>query len=362
VSTFTPSRLTLARRRRGLTIGALADRAEISTDRISAFEHDEATPSEATIAALGLALRFPRSFFGAPELEAPAVESVSFRALTTMTASQRDAALGAGALALAVNDWNAARFRLPPVDLPPFRHDDPGAAAEALRAEWGIGQKPIRNMVHLLEAHGVRVFSLADLTGAGDALSFWHGPTPFVFLNPTKRAERSRFDAAHELGHLVLHQHGGPQGREAAAAADRFASAFLMPTAGVLAHVPRSASLQELSRLKTVWGVSIAALTHRLHAVGVLSEHQHQQLRSQISAPGFQTSEPRVVARETSQVLGTVFAALRDEGVSKMQIARELHLHPSDLDALVFGLVLVAVDGRLGHEPRRGTGYPSAGP
>src|SRR3546814_6566541 len=47
-----------------------------------------------------------------------------------------------------------------------------------------------------------------------DAFSCWRNGQPFVFLNTFKSAERSRFDAAHELAHLVLHRHGGPQGRE----------------------------------------------------------------------------------------------------------------------------------------------------
>src|SRR5438094_162699 len=75
-----------------------------------------------------------------------------------------------------------------------------------------------------------------------DAFSMWHGETPFVFLNTKKSCERSRFDAAHELGHLVLHRHGVPQGQQAEAEANAFASAFLMPRASVLAMAPRFAN------------------------------------------------------------------------------------------------------------------------
>src|SRR5260363_245495 len=85
----------------------------------------------------------------------------------------------------------------------------------------------------------VRVFSLSLDTTDVDAFSLWRQRTPFIFLNTRKSAEHARFDAAHELGHLVLHRHGSPQGREAEKEADTFASAFLMPRATLLTQVPR---------------------------------------------------------------------------------------------------------------------------
>ena len=35
--------------------------------------------------------------------------------------------------------------------------DGPETAAEAIRSEWGLGERSIPNLIHLLEAHGVRV-------------------------------------------------------------------------------------------------------------------------------------------------------------------------------------------------------------
>src|SRR4030095_16645232 len=105
---------------------------------------------------------------------------------------------------------------------------DPEAAARSLRQYWGIGEKPIGNMLGLLEVHGVRVFALAEDTASVDAFSFWRDDRPFIFLNNFKTAEHSLFDSVHELGHLVLHRHGGPQAsRSAEREANAFASAFL---------------------------------------------------------------------------------------------------------------------------------------
>ena len=54
----------------------------------------------ATIEALAEALRFPVSFFSQPDPVELQSDGVSFRALKSMTASQRDAALAAGSLAV----------------------------------------------------------------------------------------------------------------------------------------------------------------------------------------------------------------------------------------------------------------------
>jgi hypothetical protein len=51
------------------------------------------------------------------------------------------------------------------------------------------------------------------------------------------------------------------------------------------------------------------------------------------------------VARETSQVLGKVFTALRSEGTRPTDVARDLHLRSADLNDLIFGLVVTAQDG-----------------
>jgi hypothetical protein len=44
--------------------------------------------------------------------------------------------------------------------------------AESLPNRWGLGERRAPNMVHLLEAHGVRVYSLAQECADVDAFSF----------------------------------------------------------------------------------------------------------------------------------------------------------------------------------------------
>lgn len=346
---FNPSRLTLARKRRGFTMRKLATAIGVEPRSVSAYEKGEFGPDNERLASLASALRFPETFFFGDDLDEPTPDIASFRALSKMTAGQRDTALGSGAIALMLNAWIEARFELPWADLPDLsREGDPEAAARALREQWALGELPVKNMIHLLEAKGVRVFSLSVDALEVDAFSMWRGNTPFVFLNTKKSAEHSRFDAAHELGHLVLHRHGSPQGREAEREANAFASAFLMPKASVLAYAPRMASVDRLIKLKKMWNVSVAALTYRLHAIGVLSDWHYQSLYVELSSRGYRKKEPEESSRETSQVLQKVFATLREEGVSRIQIANELCVSIEELDQLMFGLALTGLKGGNG--------------
>lgn len=336
-----PSRMILARKRRRLSGRELASRCGLSQEHLSRIEHGKALNVETeTIASLAEALQFPLAFFfGGEDAEMPPQDSVSFRSLSSMSAKERDTALAAGAIAFLISDWVTERFNLPEDDLLDLRFENPESAAKALRSYWGVGQRPIANAIKLLESRGVRVFSLSEETRNLDAFSCWHKNVPYVFLNTNKTSERSRFDAFHELGHLVLHRHGKPQGRAAEQEADLFASSFLMPKLDVLGNVPRRiVSLEQLVKLKKRWGVSVAALNYRLHKMGVVSDWQYRNFCIQINKK-FGTGEPDGMARERSVVWDKVFRELWKERSTKDHVAEELSIPTRELDELMFNLV-----------------------
>jgi Zn-dependent peptidase ImmA (M78 family)/DNA-binding XRE family transcriptional regulator len=335
---FSPGRLTLARQRRKLTKKSLAEALGLDQKTVIRYEAGEAAPSEDTLSSLARVLEFPAEFFIGSDIDELLPDAASFRSLSTMPARDRDAALAAGSLAFMVTDWIAAQFTLPEQDLLDFKEGtEPEAAARTLRQKWGIGERPIRHMIRLLEAKGVRVFSLVENTRMVDAFSLWRREIPYVFLNTTKTAERSRFDAAHELGHLAMHKHGGPQGREAEEQANQFASAFLMPEAHVRAKLPRVHALKQIVEAKKYWGVSVAALNYRLHKLGITTEWQYRTFCIQI-ADRFGRSEPQGLERERSSILEKVLQALRAEGITKQRIASNLSLPVAELESLMFGL------------------------
>ena len=172
-----------------------------------------------------------------------------------------------------------------------------------------------------------------------------------MLLNMMKSPERSRLDAAHELGHLVLHRE--ETGKAEEKQADAFAGAFHMPKADVYRHVPRVSSLDQLIALKRRWGVSLAALVFRLHELGVLKDWQYRTLFMELSKRGYRSNEPSPLPIEPSSLLSQIFDFLRSQGISPRRVASGLHWSPDQLNELIFGLgaPLLSIDGGRKQSP-----------
>lgn len=173
-----------------------------------------------------------------------------------------------------------------------------------------------------------------------------------------KSVERGRFDAAHELGHLVMHGSDREcSGPEAERQANDFASAFLMPAASVIGHMPAGAHVDQILKGKRIWKVSAMALTYRMHDLGLLTDWQYRSACTELSKRGYRRDEPEgMKKRETSQVLTKVFRGLRSTGVKPAVVAAELGLTSEEMNKMLFGLTITMVDGGGQHsatEPRR---------
>lgn len=352
-----PTRLTLALQRRQMTKKSLATQIGITPRALRLIEQGETLPKEATVKRLAAALDFPVEFFEGEGLDTVPIDAVSFRSKARMKAAQRDSAIGSATVGVSVCLWILDRFRLPDVDVPHLRETDPESAAMLVRKQWGIANKPIKHVLNLIEAKGVRVFCLDEQSLEVDALSFWQCNQPFTFLNMLKSAERTRFDACHELGHLVLHRKVDNKGKEAEQEADAFASALLMPLADLLKHVPKNPTLATLIKLKVRWGVSVMALIYRLHKVGLLSAWQHRNLIIDASKKGYRTCEPSPMKREESQMLRKVLAGMRAQGLGLEQMSKDLVIPEPELRSIISKLTLIPINGE-----RKGSGISTFKP
>jgi Zn-dependent peptidase ImmA (M78 family)/DNA-binding XRE family transcriptional regulator len=335
---FTPSRLTLARERRRLTKKALGTAMGVTAHTVLRWESGESAPPPDEVRKLSQILNFPQQFFFEPDVDPLQADAASFRSMSAMSSKERDAALAAGALAFIVSDWIEERFELPDANLIDMEEDKPEAAARSLRESWGLGERPIKNMVRLLEANGIRLFSMAENTMAVDAFSLWRRERPYVFLNTMKTAEHSRLDAAHELGHLVLHKHGGPRGRKAEDEANLFASSFLMPEADVRATLPRIHTLNQIIEAKKRWGVSAMSLIVRLNRLNIMTDWQYRMFCIDATELGYRKAEPFGQPREISVIWQKILTTLWKECTTKENIAKDLHIPVTELENLLFGL------------------------
>lgn len=344
---FNARRLTLARMRRRMTAKGLAHAAGVTPDTITRLEKARREPDPSTVERIAEALGYPAEFFfredDPADLDATAV---SFRSFSRMSAKEKDAAHASGQLGIQLIDWVEQRFHLPDPDLIDMSYQHiPEKAAFEVRQYWGIGERPIGNMIGLLEAKGVRVLSLCENTANVNAFSFWRDGKPYVFLNNFKSPESSIFDCAHELGHLLIHRRGEmPSERNAEREADAFASAFLMPARDIRASFDMPITADVLIRMKLKWRVSAFALLYRLWALKIVAtEYQYRSLCIDLSKRGYRSREPVGIEREVSTIWKQVFSALWQEKVTKDEVAAQLAIPLDELEGLVANMTPNAV-------------------
>jgi Zn-dependent peptidase ImmA (M78 family) len=346
-----PERVELVRLRLGLTKIGFAERLGVDRKVLQRFASGTAELPQNCFAKLCSLSGYPAEFFDLPSPEYPNPNGVSFRSLRSLTASSRDAAIAAGALAFELDDWVADRYELPEHSLVQTENLSPTEAAAFLRARWGIGVRPVGNMINLLESHGVRIFSLVEETRHLDAYSLWRKDKPYIFLNTLKTTERSRYDAAHELGHLCMHRHSGPSHPNAEYEADAFASAFLMPPEDLMAEIPWVRSIGELVAKKRRWGVSVVALSYALHKIGKLSDWHYRNFCIVLGKLG-RDVEPSPLPRETSQIWAKVLTDLWRQGISLSRIAEKISIPEQELNNLLFGIATTEMGPVEGGKPR----------
>lgn len=188
---------------------------------------------------------------------------------------------------------------------------------------------PVMHAVRAVERLGCSVLPLESELGRHLGLSQRIDGRPFIRLSRAWDSEgrlhvpgdRQRFTVSHELGHLALHSETPPprtpeEAKRLENQAHRFAAAFLAPAAPLLDNwheLGGRATLGVFQKLKATWGVAIKMLVTRFRQLEVIDDDQARSLYRQISARGWNTSEPVEVSNEEpvwfTKSLGQAFPA-----------------------------------------------------
>ena len=322
---FDPQRLTLARELRGWNQSQLAGRLDLTASAISQFESGATSPSTENQLRLAQELDVPVAFFSVPLVD---THEGFFRSLRRTSVADRRKARALAHLAYDVAASSSALlFEPPEVPHPGLdaTKDEIETLAGSVRSQWAIPEGPVPSMTGILESHGIIVIrSLLDSSDV-DAFSLPFPDHPVVVLSSDKgdRA-RSRFDAAHELGHLVLHGEQVWGLKEVENQAHWFAAAFLMPGAEIIDELPSTADWPVLFALKKKWQVSLAALLLRAKTLGKMPESTYLGAVKMMSARGWRKREPVPLGRPEEPNL--LRQLLQEEGMDSIRRALPMHL------------------------------------
>jgi Zn-dependent peptidase ImmA (M78 family) len=214
------------------------------------------------------------------------------------------------------------------------------------RRHWNLGISPVADIVLLLENNGA-IVSRGEL-GAETLDAYSQQPEdsehPIIFLGAGKAsAVRSRHDASHELGHLILHRHIKASAMKNTAhfrliedQAHRFAAAFNLPAQG-FAEQLWAPTMDAFLALKPHWKVSIGVMIVRCGQLGILNEVQQKRAWINMNRKGWRCCEPlddRLIP-EQPRLLRRSFELLVNEGIkTPEQIVSDLCLNPRDIELL----------------------------
>ena len=304
---FNGERLKIARMWRNLSATQLADLTGFSRQTISMLENGKLmNPEFATVQKLSEKLEFPVTFF-LEETKINLNESTTyFRSLLTTNKKYRVEQEEKIKFIAIVYNMLSEYLEFEKVNLPQIpTNATPQEAANILREYWGLGNRPIENIVYLAESNGLIVTDFETATGDVDAFSHKitsdDMETYLIGYSKNKRiAARIHFDVAHEIGHILLHNWredleciDKEEFKEIELQAHAFASAFLLPEDEFRKDVsPYATNLAYYTELKKTWKVSIAAMIRRAKDLDIITADDYSRLMRNMQKQGIRKIEP----------------------------------------------------------------------
>ena len=303
---FNGEQLKKARIYRGYTVGELAELSGYQRQTISMYENKKSTPIDASVVFnLSRVLNFPPQFFTDQTINIDS-GSTYFRALLTTNKKYRSQQEQKMEFVAALYSFIQEYVDFPELNLPEFpKNASPEEAASILRKHWGLGDRPISNLIYTAEENGIIVTSFKTETDDVDAFSKMldiNGEQRYFigYSSNKTSAARIHFDVAHELGHICLHDWSEDvetlskeEFKEREEQAHRFAAAFLLPESTFRNEIIRSPySLPYYKQLKQKWKVSMAAMIRRAYTLDIITADDYQMLVRTMQRRSIWKNEP----------------------------------------------------------------------
>ena len=323
------------------TVGELAELSGYQRQTISMYENGKSTPIDiSVIMNLSRILNFPPQFFTDQSVKLSS-GSTYFRALLTTNKKYRNQQEQKMEFVAALYSFIQEYVDFPELNLPEIPCDvSPEEAAGILRKHWGLGDRPISNLIYTVEENGIIVTSFKTETDDVDAFSkmieIEGEQRYFIGYSSNKTsAARIHFDVAHELGHICLHgwsedveSLSKEEFKEREEQAHRFAAAFLLPESTFRRDVIAGPySLPYYKQLKQKWKVSMAAMIRRAYTLNIISADDYQMLVRTMQRRSIWKNEPLddvLITSEPSLLRTSVMMLLSEKVFTPKEFVDEL--------------------------------------
>ncbi|APV37754.1 helix-turn-helix domain-containing protein [Acinetobacter soli] len=331
IDRFEPERLKLARQMYDdLSKTALAEMINVSPSTVTKWEDGTHSPQPEILAALSDALKIPLHWFirELPNHDNPVFLNRAKKRVLKAPCSRSNAMLMNLAEVHSIADeW----ISFPEVNLIDSisREESLGLdagkiqiLAEKLRNHWGLGSSPVPNLMKRLERSGIVITRFEIGYEDMDGTSAWINGKPYIFIAADKHNYfRSRFDLAHELGHIIMHRYLTEEDKKnwfdkLEDQAHYFANCFLFPINAFIAETRNRISLESLMLLKKRWGISLAAMIFKAKELNIITDEQYTKLWRSYRYRGYTKAEPydNETLPEEPVLLSSTIKMLLDQG------------------------------------------------
>ncbi|MDA3974619.1 XRE family transcriptional regulator [Enterococcus thailandicus] len=339
---FNGDRLKEARRFNRKTISEIADMLNVTKQMISKYENGKAAPSLDSVFVLIKELGFPREFYYSEDNYSLSSEGTFFRSRYTSTQKEKIPAEYSKKYTGIIRDYLNDFLDFPELDWRLTQKDySPTEYADFIREEWGLEDKPIIDMMNLLEEHGFVVSNVKSDSKKVDAFSSYveiNKNRYFIIMLEGENFSfyRQQFSLAHELGHWLMHQGVyNPQDLDSDSyrlmedEANEFAAAFLLPRDAFSRTV--SANPKQIDfylNLKKTWNVSIAMMIMRTRNLEIINTDDYVKLQRQLNYRGWRKEEPLDNIKRTSEPIAlrqAIQILVENNIIEGYEIPREIY-------------------------------------
>ncbi|HEL7534999.1 TPA: helix-turn-helix domain-containing protein [Enterococcus faecium] len=312
---FNGDRLKEARRFNRKTISEIADMLNVTKQMVSKYENGKAAPSVDSVFVLVKELGFPREFYYSEDNYSLLSEGTFFRSRYTSTQKEKIPSEYSKKYTAIIRDYLNNFLDFPELDWSLTQREySPSEYAKFIRKEWNLGDKPIIDIMNLLEEQGFVLANVKNNCNKVDAFSSHvvinrHRYFVIMLEGESFSFYRQQFSLAHELGHWLMHQGVyNPQDldnenyRSMEDEANEFAAEFLLPKAAFLKTISGNPTQIDMYlNLKKTWNVSIAMMIMRARNLGIVSTEDYAKLQRQLNYRGWRREEPLDNIKRTSE-------------------------------------------------------------
>lgn len=301
-------KLKTARILAGYTLSELADVLGITKQALSQYENNDTEPKFDIYLKLLKTLQCKNEFLTTPYTFSFETQNTFFRASAAADAIEKRNQEVKTDLVLYLYEFLCEYLELPKLNLPDLDNDlSIEEKSNQLRNYWKISNKPIKNIINVLEHNGIIVSSFNPfygrlnykIDGYTQQVRIKNNKLFCVIVEDYKESwARKNFSLAHELGHIILHNSynyselSKSEQNQLENEANLFASAFLLPKDEFIEDMKSVRSLNDFVRLKQKWFVSIGAMLIRAKQLGIITNDEYLKYIKNYSYHRYRKNEP----------------------------------------------------------------------